>query len=388
MKMIKLLSLIAAVCSLIAPAALCQSSGSREDEKVPAVDGNRTLDEVPQYDLQFSKGVQIQGVDGSPVIVMPIQCSPGGTAFVQAFRPPNFRDAWVASLEENGGHMFSLKSVPEIYDVTLLSFFPNSSELGFLVYATRDRKDSQYSMMSPTGPVAGTAKLGVHQGFIVIFDYNGNYKSTIELPANLEYRKMAMLDSGEFALLAYDPSERVALLQVLDSTGQFERTVQLPSGMMDDPEVRAGETGNGSEAVVASASLSHWQFAAAGRRVVLYRPHAKGDLLELGSGGAVRYVPLAAPDGYELDGFVASADRWIVRYRRSGISDAREIDARPDAGNYLLLQVNRLDGNPETRLVMKSGSPFNLACEADGKLTSFSLDDNSRFVVSVAAIPK
>jgi hypothetical protein len=386
--MIKSLSLIATVCSFIAPAALCQSSSSREGEKVPAVDGNRTLDEVPQYDLQFSKGAQIQGVEGSPVIVMPIQCSPNGTAFVQAFRPPNFRDAWVASLEENGGHMFSLKSVPEIYDVTLLSFFPTSSELGFLVYATRDRKDSQYSMMSSMGPVAGIAKLGVHQGFIVTFDYSGNYKSTIELPANLEYRKMAMLDSGEFALLAYDPSKRVALLQVLDSTGQFERTVQLPSGMVDDPEVQAGETGNGSEAMIASASLSRWQFAGAGRRVVLYRPHAKGDLVELGSGGAVRYVPLAAPDGYELDGFVASADRWIVRYRRSGISDTREIDARPEAGNYLLLQVNRLDGNPEARLVMKSGSPFDLACEADGKLSSFSLDDKSRFVVSVAAIPK
>jgi hypothetical protein len=156
--------------------------------------------------------------------------------------------------------------------------------------------------------------------------------------------------------------------------------------MLDDPKLNQGELGGSTEAVTASGSLSAWQFASARHRVILYKPHSSAPVLEVGSGGAVREVPLAAPPGYELDGVVSGTDRWIMRFRRSGLSDSQVSDASTASGNFLLYETNPLDGSLKTRLSLKSGSVFSLACEADGVVSSFLVDGSAKFLVSSASL--
>jgi hypothetical protein len=344
---------------------------------------------IPQISLTFSEAMPIPGVQGSPVVVMPMQCAPDGVPFMETLLPPSFREMHVSSLEKKGGHSFSLEHIPDLYDVMLLSYFPSSAEVAFLIYGTREPKQSEYTMQTQTGSsISGKAHRGDHHDFIALFDRNGRYKSLIDLPPELEYRKIAEFDSGDFLLLAYNPVNRVASLQVLNSSGEPVRTVALPLGMANSPALMQGETGGAVRGMHASASLSLWQFVSARGKLILYEPHAQVPVLELGPEGEVREVPLATPPGYELDAFIPSDDKWIVRFRRSGLSDEQVNDASTRSGNFRLDEINPLDGSILANLTMESGSVLNIACESNGNIISITLGKKSEFMRASASIPK
>jgi hypothetical protein len=370
-----------------APVLLAQSLNSVPTQNPSTKEQTQGASDLPTYELQFSKIVPVAGVQSSPLIVQTPQCSSSGVVFLQMLQPPSYRDIRVVSLKEGGGNTYTLAQVPGLYDITLLSFFPSSKEIAFLVLATKNNQDSQTSMMSPAGPVTVTGKAGPYRNYIVLLSQDGTYKSTIDLPADLEFQRMAMLDSGEFALLAYSPTNRTAALEILSSSGQFERSVALTEEMSSDPELAAGQTGDVIEPLLAASALTRWQFVGARNRVLLYRPHARGDVIELGSGGATRYVPLESPDGFTLDGIIPSDDQWIVRYRRKSLSDESEINGSPASGNYLVYSVNPMDGSLSSRLTSRS-SAITLLCEANSAITSFSVDKDSHFLLKTAQLPK
>jgi hypothetical protein len=378
---------VAACLILTGYVLYAQTASSRRSAK-PLDAGEAESARVPERQLQLSEGKAIPGVEGSPIIAMPVQCSPDGVAFVEMPLASDFRQMRIASLEEKGGHVFTPATIPGLYDSVLLSFFPAESEVAFLVYATKDSKESEYSMGTDKGPVTGKAKLGAHQDFIALFDRKAAFESVIDLPAGYEYRKVAELDSGKFVLLAYNPVNRVVSLQLVSASGELLHPIQIPSGMLDDAKLSQAESGGFTEGVNASGSLSLWQFACARHKLILYKPHSSSLVLEVSTGGAIREVPLAAPAGYELDGVVSGMDRWIMRFRRHGLSDSQVSDASTASGNFLLYEIDPSDGSLRTRLNLATGSVFSLACEADNTITSFRVDRTAKFLVSSASLAR
>jgi hypothetical protein len=74
-----------------------------------------------------------------------------------------------------------------------------------------------------------------------------------------------------------------------------------------------------------------------------------------------------------LDSFIPSAKRWLARFRRSDLGDRNSVVDSSAAGkNFILAELSPSDGRIERLFKIDSGSLFNIACEADGRLISYS----------------
>ena len=227
--------------------------------------------------------------------------------------------------------------------------------------------------MGPSLP-ARHVYTGEHHDYLVEFDKSGNFKKTLELPERYEYRRLAALPDDTLLALAYDPANLVPMLLLLDSGGNVIRTLQIPAEMVTSPEIVAGQSGDIGKQINAAGSLSWWIFAPTRKRILLYQAHTKSPVLEVGAGGAVREVPLHSPKGYVLDGVLSANDRWIMRFRRESLSDSGAIDARPEANNYVLYEVDSSDGSLRRKIEVDRGLFHSIACEQDGVFTAFSVD--------------
>jgi hypothetical protein len=349
-----------------------------------------SLAQLPSFKLDFKPQPAIPGVVASPVFVLPVVCSSDGVPFVDF---PDLTDPpqqTVYSLDPKGARAFSAKSVTGLYDIRFQSFFAADSIVGILVNATKDDKHSE----STYYPMPGISKqavpyyTGEHHDYVVEYDRDGNYKSTVDLPTAYHFWRVAALSDGSLLALAYDRANSAPRLLLLDSGGQIVRTLLIPSKMLDSPDLRQGESRGALNLALGESSLSWWLFAPSRNQILLYQAHARAPVLEVGAGGAVREVPLEAPKGYVLDSIVPANDRWIVRYSRKGASNGPgAVDARPESGNYALYVVNSSDGSLETRIDPGTGPLFNIACEQDGVFTAFSMDSD-RVIRETADIPR
>jgi hypothetical protein len=318
-----------------------------------------------------------------------VLCSSDGIPFVDYPQAPDFMEQIVYSLDPKGARAFSSKSVPDLYDVHFQSFFVGDSVVGLLVRATKDEKHSTTTYNPLPGFSAKPVPYypGEHHDYLVEFDRDGNYKSTVELPTAYHFWRIGALSDGSLLALGYDRANSVARLLLLDSGGQIVRPIEAPSLTQDSPELRQGESGPEINRARAESSLSWWLFVPSRNRILLYQAHSATPLLEVGAGGALREVPLEAPKGYVLDGVVPANDRWIVRYRRQSLSNNGEIDARPETKNYLLYEVDPANGSLKRQIDPGTGPLFNIACEQDGVMTAFSMD-NDKVMRAIAEIPR
>jgi hypothetical protein len=318
----------------------------------------------------------IPGVAASPVFVSPILCSPEGTPFVDYPQMPEFRAHTIYELDPKGARSFSPDSAPGLYDVVYLNFFVGESVVVFLVDATKDAAQSAdaYNPLPGTNAKPVKRYIGEHHGYLVKFGRDGSYQSTVELPDTFEFRRVGVLADGSFLALGFRRANSEARLLVLDSGGQIVRALQLPSKMLDSPDLTQGQTGSDVSSALAATSLSSWLFAPSRSRILLYQAHSGSPILEVGAGGATREVPLQAPRGYELDGIVPANDRWVVRYRRKSGSSSGRMQAQLGSGDYALYEVLPGDGSLRARIDPGDGPIHNISCEQDGVFTAFSMD--------------
>jgi len=347
-------------------------------------------DAAPIYILDFKPRPAIPQIEASPLISLPILCTSEGTPFITVPVPPRYTDQTIYSLDPKNPRKYSYRDVPGIYDVHFLSFFPSEEAVYVLVNATRDSKQSEYSVLSQSGQTLGrgTGFRGEHSDFILKFDRSGSYQGAIELPAELRFHRIAELADGRFVAVAYDPSNAVARVVILKSDGTIDRNLSIPAEMEQNPELQRGTSGSVVGRAIAETSLSRWMFAPSRGNILLYTAHANFPVLEIGAGGATREVPVAAPQGYYLAGVIPSSGRWLFRYSRKTLPAAGESDTRPETRNYILYEVDPHDGHIKWELDPGAGPSFGIACEHDGVLTGFSLGPDSTYLPFTADAPK
>jgi hypothetical protein len=76
-----------------------------------------------------------------------------------------------------------------------------------------------------------------------------------------------------------------------------------------------------------------------------------------------------------------------MRFRKESLSDAGAIDARPEANNYVLYEVDSSDGSLRRRIEVEGGLLSSLACEQDGVFTAFSVD-GEKVTLATADLPR
>jgi hypothetical protein len=379
--------------------AFAQQVGPQEEPQKVAGPAAEPETYFPTIKLDLAQGKAAPGAAGSPVVYLPIQCTSRGDLLLRYPHPPDFdfKKTSLVSLSEKKSVSFDLSTIPKLQDVEFLSFFPAESEVVVLLTATTDATESSYTVQLSNGKtMSGRGKLGEHHNFLALFDLDGRYKSTVDLPETIQYKKAAELSNGDFLLLGYDPVNGVAALQLVNSSGQVIGPLQIPNGMTDDEKLKNGETGGPADKFWASGVVSFWQFIPAAGKVLLVRPHSGAPILAVGPGGFVREVPIAPPAGFELDGFLPSSQRWIARFRRVGLSKEAgvSVDSSMKSGNYKFAELNR-DGSVRSLFEIGEGSAFNIVCEFDGTLKSYSVSQDvdsatqaPKFLVATTDLPK
>jgi hypothetical protein len=311
---------------------------------------------------------------------------------LQIPHPPAFNPINVVSLNLGGSRTFDLGTVPKLNDIQLLSVYPGDGTELFLVNATADSTQSDVKMRTPQGDVISKKVWqGEHRNYLVLFGLDGVYQSTVDLPSRYDYRKAAALPAGDFLLLGYDSVNRIPRLQLVNASGQIVRDLEMPAAFLSDETLKKGEEGGEWDKASAAASLgTHWQFTPVEGKVLLYKPHAKAAVLEVGAGGAAREVPITAPTGYELNSFLQSNDRWLARFRRADVRMNAEggYDSSAPAQNYLLVELDPDDGSVKRTFDLGKDALFDIACEADNSLKSYSVDLGSQFLIASTDLPR
>jgi hypothetical protein len=352
------------------------SQGTNKSKSEPVEEADDASLQLPTAKLEFKpQQAAVPGAQGSMAFASPIICSPSGIPFVSFIEPTDFGPQTISSLDPKGGHAYSVKTVPGLYDINFIhGYFVSDSVVGILVRATKDDKTAPNTISVGPGFPARHVYTGEHHDYLVEFDSGGNFKAALELPDHYQFQRLAALSDDTLLALAFDPANLVPMLFLLDSGGKMVRSLQIPEEMANSPELVAGRSGDVSKQVNAATSLNWWIFASARNRILLYQAHTKSPVLEVGAGGAVREVPLKFPKGYVLDGVLSANDRWIMRFRRESLSDSGAIDTRPEANNYLLYEVDPFDGSPRRKIEADGGLFHSIACEQDGVFTAFSVD--------------
>ena len=359
---------------------------------IPAAEGAGSEDEsaadLPVVKLEFKLQDPISGAQGSSAFLTPIVCSPDGVPFVSFIDPKSFGPQTIESLDPKGGHEFSAKAISDLYGIDFFrSYFVSDTMVGVLVHATTDDKKAANTIPMGPGLQPRAVYTGGHHDYLVEFDSNGGYRKAVELPGRYQFRSLAALPDDNLLALGFDRANSVPQLLVLGSDGQVARTLQIPSEMQDSRALVEGQAGGTVERAKAESSLSSWIFASVRHKVLLYQVNASVPVVEVGAGGAVREVHVQFPRGYALDSVIPADDRWLMRFRRQNLSDSGAIDASPEAGNYVLYEVNPSDGSLRRRVEMATGPFYSVACEQGGVIKAFSVEDG-KVRLETAELPR
>ena len=364
-----------------------KTASAQASSAFPEDQGQREpFPELPILKIKLNDPVVTGGPD-LHVYMSPTFCSPDGTPYVIVLDSTDFRKRTICSLDARGAHAFTTGAIPDLYDINFSSDFVGDSTVGLLVNATRDNKTSaRKGTMNPGSPPRDVY-IGEHHDFLLEFDRSANFKRTVDLPNIYHFWRVAELADGALLPLAYDRANAVPRLVVLDSDGQIIRSLEVPQQMSDTPELRQGQSGEPMKQAMAESSISWWLFASARQKILLYQARSHSPVLEVGAGGAVREVPLQAPKGYALESIISSSDRWLICYRRDGLPDGQQIDARPEAKNFILYEVNPSDGSLKSQIDLVTDRRFEIACEQDSSLIGFAMESDKLLRIS-ADLPR
>jgi hypothetical protein len=305
---------------------------------------------------------------------MPVLCSPGGIPYVSFIDPNSLGVQTVSSLNSNGAHQFSTKSIPGLFDPVFGADFASDSMLVMLVNGTKDSAKAPNAVPLGPGLPSKAVFTGEHLNYLAEFDSSGAFKKLLELPDKYHFWRIGVLADDSFLALAYDRPNSAPKLLLLDSDAQIVRTIEIPSDLQDSATLTKGRSGGSLEQTPAESSMSWWLFAPVRDRILLYQAHTALPILEVSSGGGVREVSLKLPKDFVIDTVIPSDDRWIVRVRRANLSEKTEIDARPEARNYVLYEADPADGHLRRELNVSSGPFYSVACEHGGTFTAFAVD--------------
>jgi hypothetical protein len=352
-----------------------KAAAKSADDPAPADDPE---DQIPVVRLEFKPAGAVPGVSGTSVFVNPVVCSADGVPYVSFIGAKSSVIQSVTSLDLKGSHAFSTQQIQGLYDIgSIGGVFVTDSMVGLRITATKDPTKSPQTIDMGKGIPPRDVYPGKHQFFLAEFDLNGNFTKTVELPEELYIRRLAALPDDSLLALGYDLINARPHLMILDSGGERKRDLQIPAMMDENPAFAEAASGDWRQRNQALSTLSSWQFAWARNKVLLFQAHSSAPILEVGAGGAVREVTIEHPKGYGIDGVLPSNDRWLIRFRKDGLSDTGKISMNPNDKNFVLYEVDPVDGSLRRQIAMEMWNLFSASCEKDGTITAFTTDQGA-----------
>jgi hypothetical protein len=332
-------------------------------------------DEIPVVRLEFKPAGVVPDVSGTSAFINPVVCSADGIPYVSFLDAKSNDIQSVTSLDPKGSHVFSAQQIQGLYGISsILGVFVTDSMVGLSITATKDPTKSPQTIDAGDGTPSKDIYSGKRHSFLAEFDLSGNFTKEVELPEELHIRRVAALPDDSLLALGYDLINARPHLIILDSGGQRKRDLQIPAMMDENPVFSEASSGDWKKRNQALGAMNSWQFAWATQKVLLFQAHSSAPILEVGAGGTVREVTIEQPKGYGIDSVLPSNDRWLISFRKDGLSEAGGISADPKTKNFVLYEVDPADGNLKRRIEMADRMLYSSSCEKDGTITTFTID--------------
>jgi hypothetical protein len=363
------------------PGVTSQAGPSRQKAAVKPADAAPTTDDpeeqIPVVRLEFKPTGVVPGVSGASAFASPIVCSTDGVPYVSFVDTKSFGIQSVTSLDPKGGHAFSVQQIQGLYGInSIRGVFVNDSMVGLLITATKDPSNPRTVNIGKDLPPL-IMYPGKHQDFLAEFDLSGNFTKAVELPEGLDIWRLAALPDGSLLALGYDRINARPHLMILGSDGDRKRDLQIPAIMEDNRVLSEGASADMKKQMQAEDIMNSWQFAWARQKVLLFQARSSAPILEVGAGGAVREVTIEHPKGYGIDSVLPSNDRWLIRFRKDGLSETGAINSDPKTKNFALYEIDSVDGSLRRQIEISEGSFYSASCEKDGRVTAFTMDQGT-----------
>jgi hypothetical protein len=320
---------------------------------------------APLYSISFERKDAVAGIDASPAIKLPFECTSDGAVFVTMvpvgaqIQPPSYAPPplLLVSVSASGrANTFPLDQATEqLYDVREIDHYASESEVIFLIKAAHENKPTKQTYTKSDGTQGEFTRNSADRNFyIVTFGRDGNYRKTTEVDVAFEMTQIGVFPSGSFLAFGYGEKDHSPQLAMLKSDGTLLRPLQIPKG--DAPESMFGtKDGSGKGAAVYIAAT---QFAPEGDSILVVQDKTTFPLFEVNAGGAITAIPVKLPRGTQIEGLIASDQNVYARVNPATEGSIYEID-----GN---------EGRVVRRFELSDGrTASGVGCVHDGKFLSF-----------------
>jgi hypothetical protein len=325
---------------------------------------------VPVRTLEFEAVETGPSIDVSPVTSFPVHCDSDGSLFLDMLDPKDLGKHTVISIHGKVTKTYSPSGISDLHDVRLLDFFPSESGVVFLVRGSRELPGQGGAGKSPAG-----IPWSKYRNYIAVFDHDGSYKGSKELPMNYSLSRVAVFPSGNYLVSGYDRVNSTLRLLYLKSSGEIARNLDLPAsrGIADVNS----PFGSGDSMMEANKLLGAVVFTEYKQDILAWRRNSNDAILDIGPGGSAREVPLQPPVGYTFVDLITSSDRWVAHFRSRKVTE----DSPLNQADYSYYDLRPQDASLASRLVQVGVIPLSIACEIDGKYISFMRDKSDKFVM-------
>ena len=329
---------------------------------------------APLYSISFERKDAVGGINASPAIKLPFECTSDGTVFVDMvplgaqIHPPSYAPPplLLTSVSPAGhANSFPLDQVTEqLFDVREIDHYAAESEVIFLIRAAKENKPEKQTYTKEDGTQGETTKNTADRNlYVVIFDREGQHKKTMEIDGSFTIQRIGVFPSGDFLAFGYDEKEHSPKLAMLKDDGTLMRSLQIPKGAA--PESMFGtRDGNAKEegAKDAAVRIAPTQFLPNSHSIIVVQNKTAFPLLEVNESGAITAVPAKLPKGMMIDALIASDQSLYARVNPATDGSIYEIAAHDGT---VLRRFDRSDGR----------SAAAVACVHDGKFLSFEHGD-------------
>ena len=325
----------------------------------------------PLFGISFQRRHPVPGLD-SPAIRLPFQCTSDGTIFIGMIQPPDASKEVVASLSPSGNtHLFPLDQVTDLYDKEEVDHYASDSQVIFLVSAARDKKPTHEEVVTSNGVESEEfANAAERHSYILVFDREGNHKSTLRLQDAFHINRVGVFPSGLFLAYGWNELTHHPELALLKEDGTVLEYLSVPAGSMLDSALDKAPDKKGPAVFIAPV-----QFLPHGNSIVVVQNRTNLPLLDVEESGAIRLIRPKLPRNLSIDMLISSDKDLYARLSRPGGGTIYELDYQ---SGRILRRFHLGDGS----------TGANIACVHDGKFLSFEYGTGTLVPLVGTPVPK
>ncbi len=340
---------------IVATSFCCYVSASgQQTSKLTHSTGNAEVFTLPVENVNLGvDGKHIIGVPNTNSMSYPVHGASDGTIFVEMYddskpqtSPFVVGDIYAIS-EDAKVTRIQRKSPDDLEEVVFRDVYASDSVVASLGSGSPRKKSPDER---PSREI---------DYFICLSKRDGTFEKLIPLKGlRFQPLKIALLESGRFFVAGIDDLNKIPVLAMLDSDGQYLRPVDLDNRPFDNSKsLHTIYPHLDTSAGAGEAAISNSGFVPFGERILFYVPGTKLPVHILGQGGEDNSIPLHLPNDYLIETILPCAknDTWVIRAQ--AVQQFAQMQSEGVISNprQALFEVNPFDGRALRRLDIAGG---------------------------------